>query len=992
MDLGHAARGKAAILSAVEASADHLDVGSRAAALRDGATSLVFFVLGAVTGLAVMNSEKVVHAARDWVHLWVGHVREAVASAVERSRSRRAAEERVAGKAATHENGVAAAVGGVVTRNDGGGVRRHSVLSKSSASTCTDHDDDSDNSECECSCGESCDCDSCYSEDDDVDDEDSHTSAPSPNSASPTSRIPHHITTAPTPTSATATSSSRVRSRSPSPLHRLLAPDEPLPLQQLHMDDMPLSQRSSISPRSPDTDSSVEPYTRWSDAFEGGHGSVQVQMQAQTQANANSEHAPRSTSTHATDFPDSPSHPSAPDSSSHSSAPAPDADAADSDSPDITLSHVTSTTPQSLSSTLSDSPLDRVLSHNSASSSSSPRDGDAVLHHLDAREEGDSTREEAEEEHQAEERDEDEEEEDEPTLAVEEDTGVLGGGGDFVIPPTDADAGADADDPTSPLSEAPTLLRLCYAVAEDASRRRGLVHRGTRCDGCGVTPIVGVRYKCINCPNFDLCEECEERVEAGDGVVEPGSGGGAGGAGWEEQKQEQGEGGARGGVGVAITAGAGAGADGDDDLPPAIHPRTHVFAKLKVAIPPLANRTGAPAVARAFYPGRPFYHSRVAKEVVERVGKETQFDPAELSSFYTQHLSLSTDPRGISRATFAQCLGPLGAMPRNLIADRVFRFFDRDGDGFIGFEEMARGLGVMCKGGLDERVKYAFHSHQLTPHPATGEPTLLPADLRRTLTAYFLLSTELVRDVVKTMEEGMMEGFDEDASKPVSAAFTAGVPAGSAGPEEDDQEGKTFVHEDEDQVGGLPPPVETRPGTPATPASIGGSAWGDVGDPGWSDEDELDRESRAGRRRDKGKGKARDVDVTNGSTSGSASATGLPPARAPTAADLPPRAAPTRHNRSLRISPGGPAPIPASASAGWTPSSASSVRYSPHLSASRHPVVHTLAQDAIREMVERTFRRAGCADGEGMTEKQFAKAVEEDGNLLAWFEALGSVF
>ena len=32
------------------------------------------------------------------------------------------------------------------------------------------------------------------------------------------------------------------------------------------------------------------------------------------------------------------------------------------------------------------------------------------------------------------------------------------------------------------------------------------------CDGCGVSPIIGVRYKCCVCNNFDYCEVCEERL------------------------------------------------------------------------------------------------------------------------------------------------------------------------------------------------------------------------------------------------------------------------------------------------------------------------------------------------------------------------------------------------------------------------------------------------------------------------------------------------
>ena len=38
------------------------------------------------------------------------------------------------------------------------------------------------------------------------------------------------------------------------------------------------------------------------------------------------------------------------------------------------------------------------------------------------------------------------------------------------------------------------------------------IHRGVTCDGCGVHPITGTRYKCVICPNFDYCENCEEKL------------------------------------------------------------------------------------------------------------------------------------------------------------------------------------------------------------------------------------------------------------------------------------------------------------------------------------------------------------------------------------------------------------------------------------------------------------------------------------------------
>ena len=38
------------------------------------------------------------------------------------------------------------------------------------------------------------------------------------------------------------------------------------------------------------------------------------------------------------------------------------------------------------------------------------------------------------------------------------------------------------------------------------------LHQGVTCDGCGVYPIAGCRYKCAICPNFDFCENCEKKL------------------------------------------------------------------------------------------------------------------------------------------------------------------------------------------------------------------------------------------------------------------------------------------------------------------------------------------------------------------------------------------------------------------------------------------------------------------------------------------------
>jgi Ca2+-binding EF-hand superfamily protein len=76
-------------------------------------------------------------------------------------------------------------------------------------------------------------------------------------------------------------------------------------------------------------------------------------------------------------------------------------------------------------------------------------------------------------------------------------------------------------------------------------------------------------------------------------------------------------------------------------------------------------------------------------------------------SLYEQFLSLSTvpgDDGGITRQTFEICLGPLRNYA-NIIIGRLFSFFDQDNDGIISFEEMVRGLSVISKGTLEERIQ-----------------------------------------------------------------------------------------------------------------------------------------------------------------------------------------------------------------------------------------------------------------------------------------------
>ncbi|CEP16398.1 hypothetical protein [Parasitella parasitica] len=259
------------------------------------------------------------------------------------------------------------------------------------------------------------------------------------------------------------------------------------------------------------------------------------------------------------------------------------------------------------------------------------------------------------------------------------------------------------------------LLNLLHAISENQSRKEGFIHRGITCNKCNMSPIRGVRYKCANCVDFDLCEMCE-------------------------------------------------GANS--------HINTHVFLKIRIPIPPLANPRSA--LLPAFYPGK--HHSKppISAEKYRELQHTSHFDQVELEALYEQFKSLSTvdkDEGGIDRETFEQCLGPLG-LEKNLITERIFAFFDQDGDNIINFPEIVAGLSVLCKGNLDEKIEYAFKGYDL------DEDGYISRDeLYRMYKSYFYLSMELVRDVVSAMEDEMMDTFEFSASQPVSAAFNVAMPS-----------------------------------------------------------------------------------------------------------------------------------------------------------------------------------------------------------------------
>ena len=47
----------------------------------------------------------------------------------------------------------------------------------------------------------------------------------------------------------------------------------------------------------------------------------------------------------------------------------------------------------------------------------------------------------------------------------------------------------------------------------NANNQKEIIHLGIKCNNCGTENIKGIRYKCCNCPEYNLCQKCENDIE-----------------------------------------------------------------------------------------------------------------------------------------------------------------------------------------------------------------------------------------------------------------------------------------------------------------------------------------------------------------------------------------------------------------------------------------------------------------------------------------------
>ncbi|CAK4031593.1 E3 ubiquitin- ligase [Lecanosticta acicola] len=266
------------------------------------------------------------------------------------------------------------------------------------------------------------------------------------------------------------------------------------------------------------------------------------------------------------------------------------------------------------------------------------------------------------------------------------------------------------------------LRGLLYYIAEEDAKRKAYEHRGIHCEECGEMPIRGVRWHCLNCPDYDLCSSCE-----------------------------------------AHTA----------------HTNTHVFAKIRIPVPILSQPVQE---YKLWYPGDPRkIHGLLDASLKRRLCKDHGFEDPQLDALYDQFVCLANVPwpadpssvkAAIDRRAFDKALTSTKWPQRfsaNSMYDRMFGFYDTDGNGIIDFPEFVSGMAY-----LRGPNRFASLQRAIRGFDMDGDGYVDRADFLRLLRAKFDIQKQLVSDMVDGQAPQITQGAMERlrSSQPISSLFS----------------------------------------------------------------------------------------------------------------------------------------------------------------------------------------------------------------------------
>lgn len=274
-----------------------------------------------------------------------------------------------------------------------------------------------------------------------------------------------------------------------------------------------------------------------------------------------------------------------------------------------------------------------------------------------------------------------------------------------------------------PLQEPSQGLKgLLYYIAEDNEKMRSYEHRGINCEECGEAPIRGVRWHCLNCPDYDLCSTCESQT---------------------------------------------------------VHPKTHVFGKIKIPLPVLSQPTVQYPI---WYPGdHRIPHRPLDAGLRKRLAEVHGFAESSIDALYDQFTCIARTEHPdvtagigvtIDRTTFDQAL----TTPRwahrfksNSLYDRMFSFYDTEGIGLISFENFCGGLAYLRGPMRFSPLKRAVEGFDVDEDGFVDR-----SDFLRMFRAKYAVQRQLVSDMVDGHQSQLTAAARDilESSQPISAMFT----------------------------------------------------------------------------------------------------------------------------------------------------------------------------------------------------------------------------
>ncbi|KAM3415779.1 hypothetical protein BST61_g9290 [Cercospora zeina] len=277
------------------------------------------------------------------------------------------------------------------------------------------------------------------------------------------------------------------------------------------------------------------------------------------------------------------------------------------------------------------------------------------------------------------------------------------------------------------------LRGLLYYIAENEAKRKAYEHRGIGCEECGELPIRGVRWHCLNCPDFDLCSSCEAHTR---------------------------------------------------------HPKTHVFAKIKIPVPVLSQPTQE---IKLWYPGDPRkIHASLDANLRKKLCHDYDYEEPQLDALYDQFTCLANVPwerdptrvkAGMDRRAFNKAMTserwPAG-LATNAMFDRMFAFYDTDNNGIIGLEEFVDGMAY-----LRGPKRFASLQRTIQGYDLDGDGYVDRKDFLRILRAKHVVQKQLISDQVDFLESEriLMSQDTLRSSQPISSLFAdEQIPPGETRP------------------------------------------------------------------------------------------------------------------------------------------------------------------------------------------------------------------